>query len=340
MKRKWIILFLIIWANWGYCQDITFSQFYAQPVLRNPALAGVFDGDVRVSGIFRNQWQSVTVPFQTTSLSTEYKLPFNKFNDWLTIGMEMSNDVAGDIKLQNTQLLPFLNFHKSLNDNAEQYLSVAFMGGPVYSQFDPTKLQLDDQFVNGAFNPNNPTQQVFTRTGFTYWDASTGVSFSSVFNENDHFYIGVGVFHFNHPRVAFYTGDKASILNTKIALNAGVTLNTSETNKLIFYADYFRQGQNEQFLGGATYNTEISRRYSDNKTVSFDMGAYYRWNDAFIPTLKLDMYDWSGGVSYDINVSGLKTASQWRGGFEFSLTYRSKLNSRSALENKVLCPTF
>ena len=70
------------------------------------------------------------------------------------------------------------------------------------------------------------------------------------------------------------------------------------------------------------------------------MGAYYRWNDAFIPTLKLDMYDWSGGVSYDINVSGLKTASQWRGGFEFSLTYRSKLNSRSALENKVLCPTF
>src|SRR3569833_300842 len=87
-------------------QDLAFSQFYEQPLLRNPALAGIFNEDVRINGIFRNQWQSVTVPYQTSGLSAEVKMPRNISDNLWTIGLQVTNDVAGDIKLRRTQLLP------------------------------------------------------------------------------------------------------------------------------------------------------------------------------------------------------------------------------------------
>jgi hypothetical protein len=56
-----IIIILLIVQKKSFGQDFTFSQFYEQPLMRNPALAGVFTGDLRVSGAYRNQWASVTV---------------------------------------------------------------------------------------------------------------------------------------------------------------------------------------------------------------------------------------------------------------------------------------
>ncbi|MEO6357893.1 MAG: type IX secretion system membrane protein PorP/SprF, partial [Ferruginibacter sp.] len=54
-------------------QDIHFSQFFETPLLRNPALGGLFSGDIRLQSVYRTQWQSVTVPYQTVSLNGEYK---------------------------------------------------------------------------------------------------------------------------------------------------------------------------------------------------------------------------------------------------------------------------
>jgi hypothetical protein len=79
MKNKiytslFIILFLLILSQLSTkAQDINFSQFYDLPVLRNPAIAGLFKGDVRVTSGYRNQWQSVTVPYKTIALATEFK---------------------------------------------------------------------------------------------------------------------------------------------------------------------------------------------------------------------------------------------------------------------------
>ncbi len=71
----------------GFSQDIHFSQFFETPLLRNPALAGIFGGDLRIQGVYRNQWNSVTVPYQTGSLNAEYKLPVGRGDDFLSIGV-------------------------------------------------------------------------------------------------------------------------------------------------------------------------------------------------------------------------------------------------------------
>jgi type IX secretion system PorP/SprF family membrane protein len=340
MKKLILSITLAIAAVFNsYSQDLTFSQFYDAPLLRNPSLAGVFVGDIRAAGVYRSQWGSVTVPFNTSAASIEYKLPVFNYNDYITLGMQMTHDVAGDIKLKRTQILPVLNYHKSLSEDVDNYLSLAFMAGPVQSQFDPTQAKLDDQFVNGAYSPTNSTSQVFSKTGYSYWDASTGMTFSSGFGEEGRFYIGAGLFHFNKAKINFFDNNSETHVQSKYTVNAGITSPISDYNRLIGYADYFVQGGNRQFLGGFLYETDIVQ-YDEKDNVSFSVGGFYRWNDAFIPVINLTMHAWKLGLSYDVNVSKLKTASQMRGGLELTASYRGFLNIRSSTQDKVRCVRF
>jgi hypothetical protein len=52
------------------------------------------------------------------------------------------------------------------------------------------------------------------------------------------------------------------------------------------------------------------------------------------------MYKLSFGLSYDVNVSQLKTASQWRGGFELVVSYKTQLRIRNAGAEKMRCVDF
>lgn len=341
MKKFLIIFFYVIGVNVN-AQDLTFSQFYEQPLLRNPALAGVFDGDVRVKASFRNQWAAITVPFQTGALSGELKLPINNAaGDWVTLGLQVTHDVAGDARLKRTALLPVVNYNKNIGGDANTYLSVAFMGGPVNTQFDPTQLKWDDQFVGGSFNPSNPTGQVFNTTGYTYWDMSTGISLTSSLNDDTRFYVGAACFHLNNPKLNYYSNNgQFSVLGRKYVANAGLTTQITDNNKIQVYADYFNQSGTSQFLGGALYGIEFMNRYSDNKRVNLNLGAFFRWNDAIIPVINLDYIDFSLGLSYDVNVSRLKAASQLQGGFELSLTYRGGINRRNSALDAVRCIRF
>lgn len=335
---KIILPFLILALAFTglHAQDLSFSQFYDQPLLRNPALAGVFEGDIRVTGAFRNQWQSISVPFQTSSLGLEYKIPFNQQGDWLTLGMQATQDAAGDIKLKRTQLLPVLNFHKSLSQDENNYLSLAFMGGPVNSQFDPGQLKMSDQFIGGQYNPSAQSQ-TFTRTGFTYWDASVGLSYSGSYGENIQYYAGAGLFHLNKPKVNFYTSSSNVELQSKLSLNGGLTVHTGDLNRLVFYADYFRQGGTSQAFAGGLYAMDLAHNYEGEKIMTLSMGAFYRWNDALVPVIRTEWHNLNVGLSYDVNVSRLKTASQYRGGFELTIGYRARLSRRNPYADAMQC---
>src|SRR5204862_1799789 len=121
-------------------QDFAFSQFYEMPMLRNPALSGIFNGDVHVSSAYRNQWGSITVPYITSALGMEYKLPAGaQSNSFYTLGLQLSYDQAGDLALKRTQVLPVVTYHQSLSGTSDTYLSGSIMAGKVMSRFDPTR---------------------------------------------------------------------------------------------------------------------------------------------------------------------------------------------------------
>jgi hypothetical protein len=67
-------------------------------------------------------------------------------------------------------------------------------------------------------------------------------------------------------------------------------------------------------------------------------GLWYRFNDAIIPYLGLEVSNFRIGFSYDLNSSSLRTASNTRGGTEISLIYVHKPGDPSL--KKYNCPKF
>jgi len=68
-------------------------------------------------------------------------------------------------------------------------------------------------------------------------------------------------------------------------------------------------------------------------------GTFLRWNDALIPTLKLDYNPFSITVSYDANISKLKPSSYGRGGYEVSVSYVGFRQNKSSID-AIRCPRF
>lgn len=343
MKTLWKSARLVIYCGLALnanAQDIHLSQFAETPILRNPALIGLFKGDVRLQGVYRNQWNSVTIPYQTGTMSGEMKFPIGNYNDHITAGLQMSYDRAGTSKLQSVQVLPAINYHKSLSDDKSSFLSLGFMGGLVQRQFDPTHLTFNNQYTNGRFDPAAPTGEEgrMAKIGYTYWDAGVGMSYNGVLGEGSNYFIGAAYYHFNRPRVSFYNDQKIA-LDPKMSFNLGITVPVSERVKVIAHYNQVHQGAYSEFIGGAMIGYGLMDEGLESDR-GFYGGLFFRWNDAVVPMIRLDMGTYEIGMSYDVNISRLRTASMAMGGFELSMVFKSFLNSRNTTLNSVTCPSF
>jgi type IX secretion system PorP/SprF family membrane protein len=321
-------------------QDIHFSQFFETPLLRNPALAGLFTGDVRVQAVYRNQWQSVTVPYQTTSLNGEYKLAVGKTQDYLTIGGQILYDKAGTVSMTATQILPALNYHKSLSADRNMYLSLGFMGGLVQRRIDKSKVTTNSQYDGTNYNGALSDGENITRPSYSYFDGTAGMSFNTQVgdNEDNNVFMGVAYHHFNKPSNLSFYGDNKVTMAPKWVYSGGAKMSTSEYSYFTLQADYVQQGPNTEIIGGAVYTYKLDDPVDPLYLIHG--GAILRWKDAIIPVVKLEVRPLSISVSYDANISSLSAASRGKGGFELALSYQKFINRDNTSRDAVRCPRF
>ena len=338
-KLLWSLFTLLILSAQALCQDLHFSQFFETPLLRNPSLAGIFSGDIRVQSVYRNQWNSVTVPYQTVSLNGEYKTPIGRGNDFLTVGGEVLYDKAGTAALTSTHILPVLNYHKSLSDDRNMYLSLGVMAGIVQRRIDRSKITTNSQFDGTGYNGNLADGETFNKSAYSYFDGSVGMSFNTQIGENtdDNIFLGLAYHHFNKaPAISFY-GNPAYEMLPKWVGSAGIRMNVNEYSFFTLEADYSKQGDYKELIGGAL----ISWKLDDMEDPKYILhaGAFLRWKDALIPVVKLEFKPLAVSVSYDANISQLVMASSGRGGVEIALTYQKYLPARSRTDG-IRCPKF
>jgi type IX secretion system PorP/SprF family membrane protein len=334
-----IILLLFISIN-ACTQDIHFSQFFETPLVRNPALAGIFSGDVRVQAVYRNQWNSVTVPYRTGSFNAEYKKPVGRGDDFITIGGQVLYDKAGTVALQSTHILPALNYHKSLSAEKNSYLSLGFMGGWVQRSIDRSKVTTNSQYDGTGFNPGLSDGETFPRNSYSYLDGSVGISFNTQIGSNtdDNIYLGAAYHHFNKAtKVSFYGNPNYEMIPKWVG-SFGLRMNMNESSYFTFYGDYSKQGTYTETLAGALYSWKLDD-FEDPRYILHG-GAILRWKDAIIPVAKLEFKPLAISVSYDANISQLKSASNGRGGFELALTYQKYLDRNNSSTEAVRCPKF
>ena len=98
LNKRFLMLCCLLCCIDACAQDIHFSQFYETAILRNPALTGIFSDDYKIGVVYKNQWSSISKPYQTGLASGELRIPVKgEASDFVSVGLLAFYDKAGTI---------------------------------------------------------------------------------------------------------------------------------------------------------------------------------------------------------------------------------------------------
>lgn len=327
---------LIILCSNLQAQDPHFSQFFSSPLTLNPAFTGKFDGALRIAGDYRNQWPSINNAFITTTGSIDFHVGQKIIpnNDNWGVGFSALNDnsAAGAVNFNYFSLSTA--YHKGLDEDGFHQLSLGIQATYANMFINTSNLKFEDQLsVNGFTLPTSETFNGATLSS-NYIDMNAGLLYSGSTNDRNNFYGGVSLYHINQPKQKFTSADDYQI-NPRATFQAGTYFGIGPATTLHFSGlETFQGGANETVLGGA-FQFMTNPEDLDN-SASVYLGSWLRLKDAFIPYLGLEYNGVRLGVTYDVNTSSLKTASQKQGGMEVSAVYIYRPNT----DKPINCPKF
>lgn len=320
MKKTCAILSMFICLCFSVkAQDPHFSQFFSSPLTLNPALTGKFDGTVRVSGNYRNQWPAFNNVYTTSTISVDFGILKNKLPDYDTwgVGILALKDQAGGNILTNTYLGLSTSYHKALDEDGFQQIGIGFQGTYGQKRLDNSKLFFEDQLTPFGFT--GVTSDIFSSNNLNinYLDVNAGLIYTASTNDQNNFYIGASMYHINRPKESFKGGNWN--ISPRTTLNAGGYFPVSDILTLHTSGIYQVQNKATETVVGGALAAALDAQ-SENPSNVYG-GLWYRFNDAIIPYVGLEFAGFRIGATYDINVSSLKSGSQSRGGMEISVIY-------------------
>lgn len=320
--------------------DIHFSQFYETSILRNPALTGVSNENFKFSAYYRNQWSSITNPYQTILVDAEYRFSLGGLgSDFLSVGLLGYSDEAGDLDQKISAFYPAVNYNKSVNPDRNAYLSLGFTAGYIQYSFDPSKATFNNQFQGGVYSPYNPTFENLPVPRMSTFDIGAGINynFSPADVSKGTYMLGVSGYHFTQPQFSYYHS-AAFTENIRLNINAGMVHDISNTIMMQAHFNYAQQGTYNEFIIGGLIGWRQFEAFSKPQFEIY-AGAIYRLNDAIIPVLKMKYKNMGFGISYDVNTSSLTEASKTQGGLELTVSITGQIPKNREYKYTV-CPRY
>lgn len=320
-------ILLFAQSDFLYGQDPEFSQFYANPLYLNPALAGTGECS-RANFNYRNQWPSMPGNFITYNASIDHYVNFLSGG----VGLLINTDNAGDV-ISTTQISGIYAYHLNLNETT--ILNAGFEAtlhqqkikndGLIYpDMIDP----ITGNVNQGLTGENLPNKNIMIP------DFSIGFALGI----KDKYYIGIAGHHLMQPNVSFY-GQENSFLYRKFTVHAGGRFNIGSSydrkGKSRFAISpnvLFRLQNNTQQLNAGIY-VELS---------PIIIGTWYRHNitnsDGAIFLVGMKHNNFRIGYSYDLSLSKLKSANG--GAHEVSFILLFNCQKKRNRPGAIKCPEF
>jgi type IX secretion system PorP/SprF family membrane protein len=336
MRNFLLLLLLTLCTSLLQAQDPHFSQFYASPMTLNPALTGRFDGTFRLAANYRNQWPTINNAFTTATASVDMPIMANKIPEFDTwgVGIIGLSDQSGNKILRNNYVGISTAYSKGLDEDGFHQLSVGFQGVFASKRLDVSLADFEDELTSLGFT--GVTSEVFSnqQVNVSYFDLNAGILYTGSTDGYNNFYVGVSMYHVNKPKETFIGGNY--YLQPRMTFQGG-GYTPFGTNKTLHGSIIHQRqaGSSETVLGGAV---SMNLNGEEEKPTEVYAGLWYRWNDAVIPYIGLEVANIRVGFTYDVNMSTLRTASNSRGGAEISLIYINKPGDPNL--KKTNCPKF
>lgn len=327
MVKKVFSLFVISVTlfQYSFSQDPHFSQFYANPLYLNPALAGSLICP-RLIFNFRDQWPSIKNAYVTYNASYDQHFPGISG----ALGVLVNTDRQGGGILNTTQASAIYSYRGEITRDFS--IKAAIQATYFQRSLDWDKLRFPDQLDpkwGFVYNTNEPVPDELKRS---FADFSAGF-----LGYHDKFYIGGAVHHLTRPNEGFntvtrlpmrYTGHAGFILSLEQTTSKKYT---PEETTMSFNILYMQQHKFQQFNYGVYFNY-----------FPFVGGLWFRHSfknpDAVIFLLGLQQEFFRFGYSYDMTVSKLTNASG--GAHEFSLTFLFPCPKQIKRIRPISCPSF
>jgi len=304
-----IFLFFVMFAGIASSQDISFSQFYANPLYLNPAFSGSV-GVPRIALQYRNQWHGFDNAFNTYSAA--FDIPVQKLQGG--IGGYILNDAQADGIIKTLKANLSYSVFIRLSENYR--LHGALEAGYNQNSLNTGRLVFADNLDPNYGNHGTSGELVtLTDPNYSYADFSGGILMYS-----ERLFYGVAVHHLTEPNQSFYqgTGDVAKLPRKYTAhFGARLPVYLYGHNRKKFdispQAIIQLQGDFQQF----NYGIFATKR-------GITVGTWFRQNfglryDAVIFMVGFMKRSWQFNYSYDFTVSGLRADSG--GTSEISLTF-------------------
>lgn len=319
MKIKILISFLFF-AIVVQSQDIHFSMYNLSPLSMNPANTGNYNGGWRIMGNYRSQWKEISRAYNTYSIGGD--MNFYPYNQNVAAGIYFISDKSGG-NLNVNKIFISGAIHKKI---AGFKMSLGLQPGVVIKSLDINSHTFPNQlnWNTGEFDNTLSNNESFTKQRIVYFDLNTGFTISKRFKKIEP-ELGASFFHLTSPNESFYdrqnklpirqiyVGSLRYFINDKIAVVPNTVANvTTKANDWIY-------GLNLEYTlsKNSFYENKIFGGFMWRKGVK-------RISDAAIVNIGFKQNQYTIGFSYDINVSPLKTATDYKGAYEIALIYTGK----------------
>lgn len=310
---------LLVLAGAGLtAQDVHFSQFDLLPSAYNPARLPGGAGEWWATAVYRDQWRSVPVPYQSTGLLYDRRLA----GAWLPLdgwswGGAFLYDRAGDGRLSWSRVEGHLANRQPLGDELTAGAGLGLRFGQRTVQ--PDRLAFGDQYDGEQYDPANPTAEDLLRTGSTFFSWRAGLSLDwQDPDSRTHAGWGIAGDHLNRPVISFLDGNGlplSPVWQTSLTTALQLTGQLDLAGRLLAR----RQGAYREYMLGT--GLLLHRPLDDIRTLTLGLHTTYRWQDAFIFALEGRLENWTLGLSWDWTTSALRTANRGRGGAEIVVRY-------------------
>jgi len=306
-------------------QDYTYSQFYANPLYLNPALAGA-EYCPRIIVNYRNQWPSLPGAF------VSYSASYDQFVDFVSggLGVQVDYNTSGEGAYSNFQLNGMYAYNFRVSDLIEANLAI--QAGFGNRGLNKDKLIFASDFDDNVSGPNLDNY----KNNVMHPDFATGF----LIGYDEKYFLGGAVHHLTQPDISL-NAENDNLLDMKITLHAGANFGTDNNRgynrssgpSIIISPNimYQQQGNYHQLNIGSYFTY-----------APFVAGLWYRHAfsnpDAVIVSLGLQQNNLRIGYSYDYTVSSLSIAGG--GAHEISLSWTFDCDQKSSRGRAIKCPSF
>lgn len=320
-----------------FAQDLHFSQFFNNPLLTNPANTGFIpDADYRLGASYRNQYSNIMAqPYKTMSIYGDAQVFRDRIETgWLGLGGVIFRDVAGSGSLTSTKIYGSIAYHQMLG--LSSLLTAGFNVGWANKRVDQSKLTFPDQFDGKFFDGTMPTSAQLLNNSVSYFDMQAGINYAYFPTEDIYINAGYSIHHVNRPKETFFEDDETSRLDMRQIGFINAILKMSDNVIINPTAYYTNMAKASELVVGmnAAYNL------SGDGAKQIIGGLFYRYGDAIIPTVGLQINNMRFTFSYDVTSSSLKNFNHSFGADEFNLLYKGYYNQFNGNRQQTLCPVF